>query len=182
MARIKWGKSLFISALCLVIFGLPLSALADGLPAGSDRTQGTSSEWPPKGAASKGSLGDGTFTGTWYAFVDNTAFTIIIEQEGRTIKGAHTAVYDYGRRVDSSNGGVSMSGGIEGVTAYVEWKSGLSPDTGKATIEYLPGRPATLHWKIIDEAPKPGDQNEATTMEVGYFLPRSAYLIRKPIQ
>jgi hypothetical protein len=61
----------------------------------------------------------------------------------------------------------------------MEWKSGLSPENGKATLEYLSGQPATLHWKIIDEAPKAGDTNDNNPIEVAYFLPRTAYLIRK---
>jgi len=72
-----------------------------------------------------------------------------------------------------------MAGTIEGSIAYMEWKSGLSPENGKATLEYLSGQPVTLHWKIIDEAPKAGDTNDNNSIEVAYFLPRTAYLIRK---
>ncbi|MBP2666879.1 MAG: hypothetical protein H6Q76_1859 [Firmicutes bacterium] len=187
MARTKGFKGLLILTLFMVMIFTPMPVMADGMPAGSDdkqtNTPGTSSRpnsaWPPSGSVPKGNLPAGAFAGTWYAFVDNTAFTIVIEQEGRIIKGAHTAVYDYGRRVDSSVGGVSMVGTLEGNVAYMEWKSGLSPENGKATLEYLAGRPATLHWKIVDELPKPDDTNAGGPVEVSYFLPRTAYLIRK---
>ncbi len=169
---------------------VPFSVSADGVspsPEGSPSTPGNGSIpndstglWPPKGTTPKGSFVPGAFDGTWYAFVDNTAFTLIIEQEGQIIKVAHTAVYDYGRRVDSSVGGVSMAGTVSGAIAYVEWKSGLSPENGRATLEYLPGRPVTLHWKIADSPKKEDEKPEAgIPVEVAYFLPASAYLIRK---
>jgi len=187
MARRKWVKVLLILALFIVAVFIPVPVMADGMPAGVDDKQtnapGTSnrpnSAWPPSGTVPKGNLPAGGFAGTWYAFVDNTAFTIVIEQEGRIIKGAHTAIYDYGRRVDSSVGGVSMAGTVEGTIAYMEWKSGLSPENGRATLEYLAGQPVTLHWKIVDEMPKAGDSNDGSPVEVAYFLPRTAYLIRK---
>lgn len=133
----------------------------------------------PKGPQTKGSVGDGGFAGTWYAFVDNTAFTMIIEQEGRIVRAAHTAVYDYGRRVDSSVGAVSMAGTVEGSTAFLEWKSGLSPESGKATLEYMPGKPPVLYWRILEEPKKEDDKADAGTAEVAYFLPKTAYLMRK---
>ena len=136
--------------------------------------------WPPAGTAPKGPFVDGGFAGTWYAFVDNTAFTLVIEQEGQLLKVAHTAIYDYGRRVDSSVGVVSMAGTVNGSLAYLEWKSGLSAETGRATLEYMPGRPITLHWKIVEAPKKPeSDTDSLPTTEVGYFLPASAYLMRK---
>lgn len=178
MARVKCFKILLILTLFMVAIFIPIPVMADGMPAGSDDKQ-MNTPWPPSGSVPKGNSPAGAFAGTWYAFVDNTAFTIVIEQEGRSIKGAHTAVYDYGRRVDSSVGGVSMVGTVEGSIAYMEWKSGLSPENGKATLEYLAGRPVTLHWKIVDELPKIDDANGAAPQEVSYFLPRTAYLIRK---
>ena len=136
--------------------------------------------WPPAGTQPKGPFVDGEFAGTWYAFVDNTAFTLVIQQEGQLLKVAHTAIYDYGRRIDSSHGVVSMAGTVSGSLAYLEWKSGLSPETGRATLEYMPGRPITLHWKIVDAVKKPeSDTDAAPSTEVAYFLPASAYLMRK---
>lgn len=136
--------------------------------------------WPPAGTQPKGPFVAGAFAGTWYAFVDNTAFTLVIQQEGQILKIAHTAIYDYGRRVDSSVGGVSMAGAVNGSLAYVEWKSGLSPENGRATLEYMPGNPVSLHWKIVDAPKKPDDQaDNATPTEVAYFLPATAYMIRK---
>ncbi|MEI7463498.1 MAG: hypothetical protein WCK03_03855 [Candidatus Taylorbacteria bacterium] len=189
----KWVRSLLVLTLCTVTLGLPRPAQADGMPydpnaAGAKSGPGQGNNGA-KNPAPKGTLQAGAFAGTWYAFVDNTAFTIIIEQDGRIIKGAHTAVYDYGRRVDSSVGSVSMVGTVEGSTAFLEWKSGLSPETGKATLEYLPGRPVTLHWKIADEPVKPAETTapavpsapsaEPAAMEVSYFLPRTAFLMRR---
>ena len=136
--------------------------------------------WPPAGTTPKGPFIAGAFAGTWYAFIDNTAFTLVIHQEGQILKIAHTAIYDYGRRVDSSVGGVSMAGTVNGSLAYVEWKSGLSPENGRATLEFMPGNPVTLHWKIVDMPKKPDDQADAAaSTEVAYFLPASAYMIRK---
>lgn len=157
---------------------------AGGQP-GNNNGQGPGSNkpgnaWPPSGTAPKGPFVDGGFAGTWYAFVDNTAFTLVIEQEGQLLKVAHTAIYDYGRRIDSSVGVVSMAGTVNGSLAYLEWKSGLSPETGRATLEYMPGRPVTLHWKIVDAAKKPESDTDALpSTEVAYFLPASAYLMRK---
>jgi hypothetical protein len=37
----------------------------------------------------------------------------------------------------------------------------------------------TLHWRIAELPPKPADQNDGAPLEVSYFLPRTAYLIRK---
>ena len=181
----KWVKSLLVLTLCTVALSLSTTVQADGMPYDPNAT-GTKNGQGNNGAknpAPKGALQAGAFAGTWYAFVDNTAFTIIIEQEGRVLKGAHTAVYDYGRRVDSSVGSVSMVGTVEGSTAFMEWKSGLSPETGKATLEYLPGRPVTLHWKIADEPVKPAETSvtsaDTAPMEVSYFLPRTAFLMRR---
>ena len=175
MAGKKWLGVLTALAVCFIVAFLPEIVHADGFsgdvgnrPGSADRT-----------TSSRGLPPDGGFAGTWYGFVDNTAFTMIIEQNGRIVKVAHTAVYDYGRRVDSSVGSVSMVGAIEGSTALMEWKSGLSPETGKATIEYIPGKPVTLHWRITDEPKKPDDQSDSPVVEVSYFLPRSAFLIRK---
>jgi hypothetical protein len=187
MARKTFFKGLMLFTLFMTASIVPQLVLADGMIAGPEDKQmnspGTSNRtnvaWPPSGNGSRGNSPSGVFTGTWYAFVDNTAFTLVIEQNGSMIKGAHTAIYDYGRRIDSSVGGVSMAGTIEGSIAYMEWKSGLSPENGKATLEYLSGQPVTLHWKIIDEAPKAGDTNDNNSIEVAYFLPRTAYLIRK---
>lgn len=156
-----------------------------GGPPGANNGQGPGANkpgngWPPAGTAPKGPFVDGGFAGTWYAFVDNTAFTLVIEQEGQLLKVAHTAIYDYGRRIDSSVGVVSMAGTVNGSLAYLEWKSGLSAETGRATLEYMPGRPITLHWKIVDAPKKPeGDTDALPTTEVAYFLPASAYLMRK---
>ncbi len=183
----------------LIVFGLFFVHLqpvvwADGIPAdpnssnagpggpagSSDPGQAGSGAWPPPETAPKGPFFAGAFAGTWYAFIDNTAFTLVIQQEGQILKIAHTAIYDYGRRVDSSVGGVSMAGTVNGSLAYLEWKSGLSPENGRATLEYMPGNPVTLHWKIVDSPKKPDDQaNPATSVEVAYFLPASAYMIRK---
>jgi len=104
----------------------------------------------------------------------------VIEQEGTIIKGAHTAVFDYGRRVDSSVGSVSMVGTVNGSLAYMEWESGLSPENGRATLEYIPGQPVTLHWRIVDD-PKNWQTRliRLTPVEIAYFLPASAFLIRK---
>ena len=75
---------------------------------------------------------------------------------------------------------MSMVGTVNGSLAYVEWKSGLSTENGRATLEYIPGQPVTLHWKIVDDPKKLTDQTDSTTpLEVGYFLPASAFLIRK---
>ncbi len=189
-----------VAAVVLMVFALfclyiyPV-AWADGVstdpkdgtggPPGSNNGQGPGankpgSAWPPAGTAPKGPFVDGGFAGTWYAFVDNTAFTLVIEQEGQLLKGAHTAIYDYGRRIDSSVGVVSMAGTVNGSLAYLEWKSGLSPETGRATLEYMPGRPITLHWKIVDAPKKPeSDTDSLPSTEVAYFLPASAYLMRK---
>jgi hypothetical protein len=141
---------------------------------------GGSETWPPAGTAPKGPFVAGAFAGTWYAFIDNTAFTLVIQQQGQILKIAHTAIYDYGRRVDSSVGGVSMAGTVNGSLAYLEWKSGLSPESGRATLEYMPGHPVTLHWKIVDSPKKPEDQaSVAGSNEVAYFLPAAAFMIRK---
>jgi len=185
----------FALLVCLVAMMIQPVAWADGMPedttpppgAGSSSGNGGktpaspgSGAWPPNGTEPKGPFVAGSFVGTWYAFVDNTAFTLIIDQEDKIIKIAHTAIYDYGRRVDSSVGVVSMVGTVSGSIAYVEWKSGLSPENGRATLEYQPGRPVTLHWKIVD-SPKKGDEpaDVAVPVEVSYFLPASAFLIRK---
>ena len=172
-----------ILLLSLLLALVPAVAGADGMTTGPDKAppgNGDSNSWPPAGATPKGSFVPGAFAGSWYAFVDNTAFTLVIVQNGRDLKIAHTAVYDYGRRVDSSVGGASMAGTVSGSVAYLEWKSGLSPETGRATLEYLPGRPDTLHWRIA-AMPRPEEDrpDEANTAEVGYFLPASAYLVRK---
>lgn len=174
MPRLKWTAIACGLAVMLILPASHPAAQADGLPSGpgTDRPGYGSKDKPWKDG-----IGDRSFAGTWYAFVDNTSFTLVVEQEGRILKAAHTAVYDYGRRVDSSGGGISIIGTIEGSTAAVEWKSGLSPETGKATIEYVPGRPPALHWRI-DEQPKK-DDDDSTTVEVAYFLPKSAYLMRK---
>ena len=171
-----------ILSLILLLALVPAAAGADGMTAGPDKSPGNgdADAWPPTGASPKGPFTPGAFAGSWYAFVDNTAFTLVIVQEGRELKIAHTAVYDYGRRVDSSVGGVSMTGTVSGSVAYLEWKSGLSPETGRATLEYIPGRPDTLHWRVAAMPKKEEDRpDEANTMEVGYFLPASAYLLRK---
>ena len=173
----RWhGRVAFcLTLLCLaLLLGSPI-ADADGMPPGADRSGNSG-----PGAAPTGPVVPDGFAGVWYAFVDNTAFTLVIEQDGQKLRLAHTAVYDYGRRVDSSVGGVSMSGTVSGSLAYLEWKSGLSPEQGRATLEYLPGRPVTLHWKIVDMPKKEDDRTDAgNTAEVGYFLPTSAFLIRK---
>ena len=179
----RWlGRFAFhLTLLCLaLLLGSPV-ADADGMPPGADRSRNSGpGGWPPSGAAPTGPVVPDGFAGVWYAFVDNTAFTLVIEQDGQKLRLAHTAVYDYGRRVDSSVGGVSMSGTVSGSLAYLEWKSGLSPEHGRATLEYLPGRPVTLHWKIVDMPKKEDDRTDAgNTAEVGYFLPTSAFLIRK---
>lgn len=154
---------------------LPSAVWADGFPVTPD-----SGAKSPGANSGSGPFVAHGFAGSWYAFVDNTAFTLVIEQEGKMIKLAHTAIFDYGRRVDSSGGGVSMVGTVSGSLAYVEWKSGLSPENGRATLEYLTGRPVTLHWKVIDAPKKSVDQPDAATpLEVSYFLPASAFLIRK---
>ena len=170
-----------LTLLCLSLLLGSTVAYADGMPPGADSSGNNGSgSWPPAGAAPTGPVVPGGFAGVWYAFVDNTAFTLVIEQDGQKLRLAHTAVYDYGRRVDSSVGGVSMSGTVSGSLAYLEWKSGLSPEHGRATLEYLPGRPVTLHWKIVDMPKKEDDRTDAgNTAEVGYFLPTSAFLIRK---
>ena len=172
-----------ILTLLLLLALVPAIAGADGMTTDPDKAPPGNNEtgsWPPAGAASTGPVVPDGFAGVWYAFVDNTAFTLVIEQNGQKLRVAHTAVYDYGRRVDSSVGGVSMSGTVSGSLAYLEWKSGLSPEQGRATLEYLPGRPVTLHWKIVDMPKKEDDRSDAgNTAEVGYFLPASAFLIRK---
>ena len=167
-------------------------AFADGIPEGSGGTTGGSgsmppsnkpggtTEWPPKTGV-KGTFVPGAFAGTWYAFTANTAFTLKLDQDDEIIKGAHYAVYDYGRKVDSSNGTVSIVGTVKGSVAYVEWKSGLGIESGRATIEFQPGKPPTLLWMISD-APKKNDPlagSDAPTEEPGSYIPRSAYLIRK---
>ena len=183
----------------LLIFGLvavwlPPAVSADGTPVdpnagqgqpGANNGQGPGDNkpgagWPPGGTQPKGPFVDGGFEGTWYAFVDNTAFTLVIQQQGQLLKVAHTAIYDYGRRIDSSHGVVSMAGTVSGSLAYLEWKSSLSPENGRATLEYMPGRPVTLHWKIVDAVKKPESDTDApASTEVAYFLPASAYLMRK---
>ena len=188
MYALKQNKYWFLILLLFTVLMTAMSAtaLADGVslpPDGSSNSPGPNNgpgAWPPQGTLPKGPFVPGGFVGTWYAFVDNTAFTLVIEQDGQKLRLAHTAVYDYGRRVDSSVGGVSMTGTVSGSLAYLEWKSGLSPEQGRATLEYLPGRPVTLHWKIVDMPKKEDDRTDAgTTAEVGYFLPTSAFLIRK---
>lgn len=185
-SKVRIMRKAIIAALTVtVVFLFPQTvSWADGVSVETGAVPGTANrpggEWPPTGTTAKGNFIAGAFSGTWYSFVDNTAFTIVFEQEGQIIKGAHVAVYDYGRRVDSSVGGVSMSGAIMGSMAYLEWKSGLSPEGGKATVEYLPGRPVTLHWKIVDVPKKPADSTDVSVpTEVAYFLPASAFLIRK---
>ena len=186
MSRMKFFGAAIIAAVFAGMVYSPQLVRADGMPGNSEsdgsRSPGTEdrtgSYWP-KGSQPKDDASAGAFAGTWYAFVDNTAFTIIIEQDGRIIKAAHTAVYDYGRRVDSSVGSVSMSGVVEGSTAFMEWKSGLSPETGKATLEYLAGRPVTLHWRIVEKPKKAEDDSDTVTTEVAYFLPKTAFLTRK---
>ena len=170
----------------LLIFGLvavwlPPAVSADGTPVDPNAGQGQpGTGGPPAGTQPKGPFVDGGFEGTWYAFVDNTAFTLVIQQQGQLLKVAHTAIYDYGRRIDSSHGMVSMAGTVSGSLAYLEWKSSLSPETGRATLEYMPGRPVTLHWKIVDAVKKPESDTDApASTEVAYFLPASAYLMRK---
>ena len=174
--RWRGRVAIHLMLLCLaLLLGTPI-ADADGMSPGNNEA----GSWPPAGAAPTGPVVPGGFAGVWYAFVDNTAFTLVIEQDGQKLRLAHTAVYDYGRRVDSSVGGVSMTGTVSGSLAYLEWKSGLSPEQGRATLEYLPGRPVTLHWKIVDMPKKEDDRTDAgNTAEVGYFLPTSAFLIRK---
>ena len=190
----EWGRlkvmklrQVILLVMVLAVFTAvsPTISSADGTSV--DTGKGTANlpggEWPPAGTVAKGSVAAGAFAGAWYSFIDNTAFTIVFEQQGQLLKGAHVAVYDYGRRVDSSVGGVSLSGTIMGSMAYLEWKSGLSTDNGKATVEYLPGKPITLHWKIVDPPKKTddsaGNSTPATPSEVSYFLPASAFLIRK---
>ena len=172
-----------ILALMFLLALVPAIAGADGMTTGPDKAPPGNSGaggWPPTGAAPTGPVVPDGFAGVWYAFVDNTAFTLVIEQNGQKLRLSHTAVYDYGRRVDSSVGGVSMTGTVSGSLAYLEWKSGLSPEQGRATLEYLPGRPVTLHWKIVDMPKKEDDRtDDGNTAEVGYFLPTSAFLIRK---
>ena len=172
MEKMKWLKTAMVAAVLAGMLCSPPVVQADGTPGSPDSSK-PGAYWPQDEAAA------GVFTGTWYAFVDNTAFTVTIQQDGRRLRAAHTAVYDYGRRVDSSGGGVSMSGVIEGATAFVEWKSGLSPETGKATIEYLPGRPPALRWQIIEKPKNPDDDTDQATTEVAYFIPKTAYLMRK---
>lgn len=184
MAGMKSRRALNIAVVLAMLSCSPQIVRADGMPGSPEPDDNQPGSKPsvywPKGSPNKGVSDAGAFAGTWYAFADNTAFTIIIEQEGRLLRAAHTAVYDYGRRVDSSIGSVSMAGIVEGATAYLEWKSGLSPETGKATLEYLPGRPPTLHWRILDEPKKADDKDTDTgTTEVAYFLPKTAFLIRK---
>lgn len=166
-------------------------ALADGIPEGQtpgtgpstgsgSNPPGNTGEWPPKNPA-KGTFVPGAFVGTWYAFTANTAFTIKLEQDGDIVKGAHYAVFDYGRKVDSSNGTISIVGTVKGSVAYVEWKSGLGTESGRATIEVQPGKPPTLYWMMSD-APKkvdPQATTETPTEEPGSYIPRAAYLLRK---
>ena len=185
---------LLLTVIGLAAVWLPAAVSADGTPVdpnagpgqpGANNGQGPGANkpgagWPPAGTQPKGPFVDGGFAGTWYAFVDNTAFTLVIQQEGQLLKVAHTAIYDYGRRIDSSHGVVSMAGTVSGSLAYLEWKSSLSPETGRATLEYMPGRPVTLHWKIVDAVKKPESDTDApASTEVAYFLPASAYLMRK---
>ena len=189
-SRIKKTGSMIV--LLFLLAGLTLSVLqpvarADGstsAPGNSSKPpslDGRPGTWPPADStAPQVPFVPQGFAGTWYAFVDNTAFTLTIEQEGQRVKLAHTAIYDYGRRVDSSVGGVSMVGTVQGSIAYIDWKSGLSPENGRATLEYLPGRPETLHWKIVDEPKRPEDQSDSSNpSEIAYFLPAAAFLIRK---
>ena len=184
----RWSGGIVRLTLLLFVVGLaavwlPAAVSADGTPVDPNAGPGTNKPgagWPPAGTQPKGPFVDGGFAGTWYAFVDNTAFTLVIQQEGQLLKVAHTAIYDYGRRIDSSHGVVSMAGTVSGSLAYLEWKSSLSPETGKATLEYMPGRPVTLHWKIVDAVKKPESDTDApASTEVAYFLPASAYLMRK---
>ena len=184
----RWSGGIVRLILLLIVIGLavvwlPAAVSADGTPVDPNAGPGTNKPgagWPPAGTQPKGPFVDGGFAGTWYAFVDNTAFTLVIQQEGQLLKVAHTAIYDYGRRIDSSHGVVSMAGTVSGSLAYLEWKSSLSPETGKATLEYMPGRPVTLHWKIVDAVKKPESDTDApASTEVAYFLPASAYLMRK---
>ena len=184
----RWSGGIVRLTIVLLIFGLaavwlPAAVSADGMPVDPNAGPGTNKPgagWPPAGTQPKGPFVDGGFAGTWYAFVDNTAFTLVIQQEGQLLKVAHTAIFDYGRRIDSSHGVVSMAGTVSGSLAYLEWKSSLSPETGKATLEYMPGRPVTLHWKIVDAVKKPESDTDApASTEVAYFLPASAYLMRK---
>jgi hypothetical protein len=188
LKTIKMRHALFMGmALTLILIYPQTISWADGPSVDTGKNNSDSpginrpsSEWPPAGTTPKGKFVAGAFAGTWYSFVDNTAFTIVFEQEGQIIKGAHVAIYDYGRRVDSSVGGVSMTGTVMGSIAYLEWKSGLSPENGRATVEYMPGRPITLHWKVVDAPKKAEDQADvAVPTEVSYFLPASAFLIRK---
>lgn len=177
-------------ALGLLLCCLQPVARADGMstdpnarPTGTTGPTGPTGgteTWPPAGAEPKGPFVAGAFSGIWYAFIDNTAFTLMIQQQGQILKISHTAIYDYGRRVDSSVGGVSMAGTVNGSLAYLEWKSGLSPENGRATLEYMPGYPVTLHWKIVDSPKKTEEQSgAASSTEVAYFLPAAAFLIRK---
>ena len=195
----RWSGGIVRLTIVLLIFGLaavwlPAAVSADGMPVdpnagpgkpGTNNGQGPGANkpgagWPPTGTQPKGPIDDGSFAGTWYAFVDNTAFTLVIQQEGQLLKVAHTAVYDYGRRIDSSHGVVSMAGTVNGSLAYLEWKSSLSPENGRATLEYMPGRPVTLHRKIDDSPKKPEtDSSTPPSSDVAYFLPASAYLMRK---
>lgn len=184
----RWSGGITRLILLLIVIGLaavwlPAAVSADGTPVDPNAGPGANKPgagWPPAGTQPKGPFVDGGFAGTWYAFVDNTAFTLVIQQEGQLLKVAHTAIYDYGRRIDSSHGVVSMAGTVSGSLAYLEWKSSLSPETGKATLEYMPGRPVTLHWKIVDAVKKPESDTDApASTEVAYFLPASAYLMRK---
>ena len=182
----QWCGGITRLTIVLLIFGLvavwlPAAVSADGTPVDPNAGQGQpGTGGPPAGTQPKGPFVDGGFEGTWYAFVDNTAFTLVIQQQGQLLKVAHTAIYDYGRRIDSSHGVVSMAGTVSGSLAYLEWKSSLSPETGRATLEYMPGRPVTLHWKIVDAVKKPESDTDApASTEVAYFLPASAYLMRK---
>lgn len=183
MTWTKRIRTTVVWGLLAMAVGWPLPAAADGVagrqdsgaaPAGADSRPG-SGEWLPQGVGA--SIAAGAFAGKWYAFVDNTAFTVLIEQDGNVVKGAHTAVFDYGRRIDSSAGSVSIVGTVQGATAYVTWTSGLSQENGRATLEILPGKPAVLRWKILDAPPR--EEEPAGAAEVAYFLPRTAFLLRK---
>jgi hypothetical protein len=179
---------------CLAVIALLVcfsaTVFADGIPEGngsgnsssgsSGNKPGGSSDWPPKTPA-KGTFVPGAFAGTWYAFTGNTAFTLKLDQDEEIIKGAHYAVFDYGRKIDSSNGTVSIVGTVKGSVAYVEWKSGLGTESGRATIELQPGRPITLLWMMADPPKKvdPQASSDAPSEEPGSYIPRAAYLIRK---
>lgn len=97
-------------------------------------------------AESPGSSGQG-FGGYWSWSNDRDGLTLSLTQSGSKISGHHEAWTQYGDKVDivDEDDISSISGAIKGNRAMVDFRSGASGTTGKATLTRTGD---VLQWEV----------------------------------